>query len=151
MSIVERFSFSLRVTIVTAVLTLHTLLQLLCGGEEHRALSLLPTTGNTPCKEWSTNRSRGQNGGPVYSEHSIHILPLLTHFWRQEFSDKFADRHQILKFSSKRVTKRYAFELPDVPSECEYLEVKYSADYPAPSMDDKGRSYSRVFGTNTSW
>ena len=73
-----------------------------------------------------------------------------AHTRSQEFSDKFADRHQILKFSSKRVTKKYAFELPDVPSECEYLEVMYSAEYPAPPMNDKGRSYSRVFGTNTS-
>ena len=73
-------------------------------------------------------------------------LPLL-----QEFNEKFANKHQILKFTSKRVTKRYAFELLDVPSECEYLEVKYSCEYPAPPMDDKGRSYSRVFGTNTSW
>ena len=48
------------------------------------------------------------------------------------------------------MTKKYAFEFPDVPAESEYLEVRYSANAPAPSQNASGRSFSHVFGTNTS-
>ena len=50
----------------------------------------------------------------------------------------------------QRVTKRYAFDRPDVPRESEYLEVQYSTQYPAPPMNTSGRTFSHVFGTNTS-
>ncbi|MGH0191313.1 UNVERIFIED_CONTAM: hypothetical protein FKN15_059659 [Acipenser sinensis] len=49
----------------------------------------------------------------------------------QEFNE-IADRYKIMKFKSKKVVKNYAFEIPDVPAQSEYLEVRYS-----------------VFGTNT--
>uniref|UniRef100_A0A8D3D2K1 DNA polymerase n=1 Tax=Scophthalmus maximus TaxID=52904 RepID=A0A8D3D2K1_SCOMX len=39
-----------------------------------------------------------------------------------ELSEKF----KIMKFKSKVVEKNYSFEIPDVPSQCEYLEVRYS-------------------------
>jgi DNA polymerase alpha subunit A len=68
----------------------------------------------------------------------------------QEFNKSFAEPFKIMKFSSKRVEKKYAFEKTDVPSSVEYLEVKYLAKHRAPPMDSSGRSYSHVFGTNTS-
>ena len=52
--------------------------------------------------------------------------------------------------SLQRVSKRYAFHLPDVPHESEYLEVRYSADHPAPPINASGQTFTRVFGTNTS-
>lgn len=68
----------------------------------------------------------------------------------QEFSAKYADPYNIVRFTSKRVLKHYAFELPDVPPESEYLEVRYSHDCPAPPPNTKGQTFSHVFGINTS-
>ena len=67
-----------------------------------------------------------------------------------EFNSKYAERYRIMKFTSRRVTRCYAFDLPDVPQECEYLQVMYSAEYQAPPTNDKGKTFSRVFGTTTS-
>ncbi|XP_071001782.1 DNA polymerase alpha catalytic subunit-like, partial [Oncorhynchus clarkii lewisi] len=49
-----------------------------------------------------------------------------------------------------KVEKSYAFEIADVPTESEYLEVRYSAEYPSLPSDLKGATFSKVFGTNTS-
>ncbi|WFD34023.1 DNA-directed DNA polymerase [Malassezia cuniculi] len=49
----------------------------------------------------------------------------------------------------KWVTRKYAFELPDVPSEGEYLKVKYGFDEPQLPMDVSGSTFVRAFGTNT--
>ncbi|TRY69884.1 hypothetical protein DNTS_015347, partial [Danionella cerebrum] len=67
----------------------------------------------------------------------------------QEFSS-LSEKFKIMKFKSKPVTKNYAFEIPDIPSQSEYLEVKYSAELPSLSPDLKGSTFSHVFGTNTS-
>uniref|UniRef100_A0A8C9ZVL6 DNA polymerase n=1 Tax=Sander lucioperca TaxID=283035 RepID=A0A8C9ZVL6_SANLU len=48
------------------------------------------------------------------------------------------------------VEKSYAFEIPDVPTQSEYLEVRYSAEFPALPSDLKGATFSHIFGTNTS-
>ena len=67
-----------------------------------------------------------------------------------EFNSKYAEPKRIMKFTSRRVTRRYAFDLPDVPQESEYLQVMYSADYEAPPTNASGKTFSRVFGTTTS-
>uniref|UniRef100_A0A8C9S1J9 DNA polymerase n=1 Tax=Scleropages formosus TaxID=113540 RepID=A0A8C9S1J9_SCLFO len=67
----------------------------------------------------------------------------------QEFSD-LSEKFRIFKFKSKKVQKSYAFEIPDVPSQSEYLEVRYSAEMPQLPSDLKGATFSHVFGTNTS-
>uniref|UniRef100_A0A7N8XN96 DNA polymerase alpha catalytic subunit n=1 Tax=Mastacembelus armatus TaxID=205130 RepID=A0A7N8XN96_9TELE len=67
----------------------------------------------------------------------------------QEFNE-LSEKFKIMKFKSKKVEKNYAFEIPDVPSQCEYLEVRYSAEFPALPSDIKGATFSHVFGTNTS-
>lgn len=41
-----------------------------------------------------------------------------------EISDLFS-KHHITKFASKEVTRKYAFELQDVPAESNYLKVLY--------------------------
>lgn len=73
-----------------------------------------------------------------------------THARIQEVNSRYADRHKILRFTSKRVTRKYSFEKGWVPQECEYLMVRYSTDYPAPQPGDSGHTFSHVFGTNTS-
>uniref|UniRef100_A0A671T540 DNA polymerase n=1 Tax=Sinocyclocheilus anshuiensis TaxID=1608454 RepID=A0A671T540_9TELE len=67
----------------------------------------------------------------------------------QEFNS-LSEKLKIMKFKSKPVTKNYAFEIPDIPSQCEYLEVKYSAELPPLPSELKGSTFSHVFGTNTS-
>nr|XP_058965646.1 DNA polymerase alpha catalytic subunit-like [Pocillopora verrucosa] len=68
----------------------------------------------------------------------------------QEFNEKIATKHKIMKFISRKVQKAYAFEIEDVPVTSEYLEVRYSADGPQLPCDLSGQTFSHVFGTNTS-
>ncbi|KAG7275052.1 hypothetical protein CRUP_001772, partial [Coryphaenoides rupestris] len=67
----------------------------------------------------------------------------------QEFNE-LSEKFKIMKFKSKKVEKSYAFEIPDIPTQCEYLEVRYSAEYPTLPVDLKGATFSHVFGANTS-
>ncbi|XP_076014458.1 DNA polymerase alpha catalytic subunit [Genypterus blacodes] len=67
----------------------------------------------------------------------------------QEFSE-ISEKFKIMKFKSKKVEKNYAFEIPDVPTVSEYLEVRYSAEFPALPSDLRGATFSHIFGTNTS-
>ena len=48
------------------------------------------------------------------------------------------------------MNRKYSFEKAEVPQESEYLQVRYSMEYPAPQMTDSGLTFSHVFGTNTS-
>ena len=41
----------------------------------------------------------------------------------------YAAPFRIMRFSSKKVTKKYSFEKTDVPDCSEYLEVKYSVSH----------------------
>jgi DNA polymerase alpha subunit A len=50
----------------------------------------------------------------------------------------------------KPCTRKYAFELADVPKEAEYLKLLYPYSKNALPVDASGETYSRVFGTNTS-
>ncbi|KAK2155699.1 hypothetical protein LSH36_233g04020 [Paralvinella palmiformis] len=68
----------------------------------------------------------------------------------KEFNEVVAEKYKLMKFKSLKVVKDYAFELVDVPAQSEYLEVRYSAEYPQLPSDLKGETFSRVFGTNTS-
>ncbi|XP_049604706.1 DNA polymerase alpha catalytic subunit [Syngnathus scovelli] len=67
----------------------------------------------------------------------------------QEFSE-LSEKFKIMKFKSKKVEKNYAFEIPDISTQSEYLEIRYSADFPALPPDLKGATFSHIFGTNTS-
>jgi hypothetical protein len=54
-----------------------------------------------------------------------------------EFNEKIAKRYKIMQFGCKSVEKSYAFEHADVPNVGKYLEVVYSADFPALPADLK--------------
>jgi hypothetical protein len=45
---------------------------------------------------------------------------------------------------------KYAFEIADVPSEADYLQVIYSSKFPALPSDLKGETFSHIFGANQS-
>lgn len=68
----------------------------------------------------------------------------------KEFNGKIAERYKISEFRSKTSEKFYAFEHTDVPNQSEYLEVQYSAKYPALPSELTGETFSRVFGANQS-
>ncbi|KAH0557083.1 hypothetical protein GP486_005129, partial [Trichoglossum hirsutum] len=54
------------------------------------------------------------------------------------------DMHKI-----KPCTRKYAFELPGIPKEADYLKLLYSYDKPVLPIDMEGETFSHVFGTNT--
>ncbi|AEO69584.1 574569cc-4c6e-40cc-970a-558d0cd7ff86 [Thermothielavioides terrestris] len=54
------------------------------------------------------------------------------------------DMHKI-----KVCTRKYAFELPEIPSEAQYLKLLYPYTRPAIELGTKGETFSHVFGTNT--
>ncbi|KAJ3040455.1 DNA-directed DNA polymerase alpha catalytic subunit pol1 [Rhizophlyctis rosea] len=59
-------------------------------------------------------------------------------------------KHRIGTFKTKPVSRKYAFEIPGIPADSEYLKVLYSFKDPVIPSDSKGKSFSHVFGTNTS-
>jgi DNA polymerase alpha subunit A len=54
------------------------------------------------------------------------------------------DMHKI-----KPCLRKYAFELPDIPKEADYLKLLYPYSKPALPMELQGETFSHVFGTNT--
>ncbi|KAG7487342.1 hypothetical protein MATL_G00022240 [Megalops atlanticus] len=97
-----------------------------------RTMYLLP-------RERKVNMAMGQE-----TDSLVSIMDVYQEF--NELSEKF----KIMKFKSKKVEKNYAFEIPDVPTQSEYLEVRYSAEMPPLPSGLKGATFSHVFGTNTS-
>ena len=67
---------------------------------------------------------------------------------REEF-EEYRHRNHILQHRSRTIEKKYAFERESVPTESEYLEVKYSFTDPAVDPDFTGRTIEAVFGTTT--
>ncbi|KAL8775944.1 MAG: hypothetical protein Q9194_003481, partial [Teloschistes cf. exilis] len=49
----------------------------------------------------------------------------------------------------KPCSRKYAFELQDVPKEADYLKLMYPYDKPSLPIDLKGETFSHAFGTNT--
>lgn len=64
--------------------------------------------------------------------------------------DEIMSRLKVGMHKIKPCTRKYAFELPDIPKEAEYLKLLYPYDKPALPMETKGETFSHVFGTNTS-
>ncbi|KAH6627613.1 hypothetical protein F5144DRAFT_535367 [Chaetomium tenue] len=50
----------------------------------------------------------------------------------------------------KACTRKYAFELPDIPKKAQYMKLLYPYTKPAIELGTKGETFSHVFGTNTS-
>nr|CAD7392203.1 unnamed protein product [Timema cristinae] len=99
-------------------------------------------------------------------ERRIYLLPREEHFDMsknistgkevtlldvyQEFNEKVATKYKIFQFKSRKVEKKYGFDVAEVPLSSEYLEVRYSASDPVLPSDLQGSTFSHVFGTNTS-
>jgi DNA polymerase alpha subunit A len=48
------------------------------------------------------------------------------------------------------VSRKYAFELPGIPAESDYLKVLYPFSEPEIPSDLTGSSFAKIFGTKTS-
>ena len=73
--------------------------------------------------------------------------------------DALRKKHDIKEFDSCCVSRKYAFEIPGIPSESDYLKVVYPFDgkkngvnitEPALPAKTSGKSFSHLFGTGTS-
>ncbi|PHH86322.1 hypothetical protein CDD83_10414 [Cordyceps sp. RAO-2017] len=63
--------------------------------------------------------------------------------------DKMMTRMNVGMYKIKACSRKYAFELPDVPKETQYLKLLYPYNKPQIDMNASGETFSRVFGTNT--
>lgn len=93
-------------------------------------------------------------------DRKIYLLPRSEHLQSKEpvsianvyaEFDEIATKYKILDFKSRKIEKKYAFNLLGVPDVSEYLEVRYSAKCPALPSNLSGNTFSHVFGTNTSF
>ena len=64
--------------------------------------------------------------------------------------DQMMSKLKVRMHKIKPTTRKYAFEMPGIPKEAEYLKLFYPYDNPALPMETKGETFSHVFGTNTS-
>lgn len=63
--------------------------------------------------------------------------------------DTIMTRMNVGMYKIKACTRKYAFELPGIPSEGEYLKLLYPYTKPAIELGTTGQTFSHVFGTNT--
>jgi DNA polymerase alpha subunit A len=64
--------------------------------------------------------------------------------------DSIMSRHRVNLHKIKPCTRKYAFELANIPKEADYLKLLYGYDKMPLSADLTGETFSHVFGTNTS-
>ncbi|KAJ5787532.1 hypothetical protein N7457_002522 [Penicillium paradoxum] len=64
--------------------------------------------------------------------------------------DEMMSKLRVGMHKMKPCERKYAFEMPGVPKEAEYLKLLYPYDKAALPMETKGETFSNVFGTNTS-
>ncbi len=63
--------------------------------------------------------------------------------------DELMTRQRVDMHKIKPCTRKYAFELEDVPKEADYLKLLYPFTKPALSSEYVGQTFSHVFGVNT--
>jgi len=70
-----------------------------------------------------------------------------------DVSDEVEDlmsKHRVTMHKIKGCTRKYAFELPDIPREADYIKLLYGYDKMPLANDLTGETFSHIFGTNTS-
>ena len=63
--------------------------------------------------------------------------------------DGIMSKFRVNMHKIKPCSRKYAFELPGIPKEADYLKLLYPYDKPTLPADLKGETFSHVFGTNT--
>ncbi|KAL8952003.1 MAG: hypothetical protein Q9222_002049, partial [Ikaeria aurantiellina] len=64
-------------------------------------------------------------------------------------ADELMTKLRVGMHKIKPCSRKYAFELQDIPKEADYLKLMYPYDKPALPVDLKGETFSHTFGTNT--
>lgn len=64
--------------------------------------------------------------------------------------DQMMTKLKVQMHKMKPCSRKYAFELPDIPKEADYLKLLYPYDKPTLPEGTQGETFSHVFGTNTS-
>jgi DNA polymerase alpha subunit A len=63
--------------------------------------------------------------------------------------DTIMTKMNVGMYKIKACSRKYAFELPGIPAEGEYLKLLYPYTKPAIELGTQGETFSHVFGTNT--
>lgn len=63
--------------------------------------------------------------------------------------DTIMTKMNVGMYKIKACNRKYAFELPEIPKEAQYLKLLYPYTKPAIELGTKGQTFSHVFGTNT--
>ncbi|KAL2020351.1 hypothetical protein VTK56DRAFT_8480 [Thermocarpiscus australiensis] len=63
--------------------------------------------------------------------------------------DSIMTKMNVDMYKIKACTRKYAFELPEIPKEAQYLKLLYPYTKPAIELGRTGETFSHVFGTNT--
>lgn len=63
--------------------------------------------------------------------------------------DEIMTKMKVNMHKIKSCTRKYAFELPDIPKEGQYLKLLYPYTKPQIPAETTGETFSHVFGTNT--
>lgn len=63
--------------------------------------------------------------------------------------DALMTKMKVSMHKIKPCSRKYAFELPGIPKEADYLKLLYPYDKSSLPMDMQGETFSHVFGTNT--
>ncbi|KAL9941657.1 DNA-directed DNA polymerase alpha catalytic subunit pol1 [Verticillium nonalfalfae] len=63
--------------------------------------------------------------------------------------DALMTKMKIGKYKTKSCNRKYAFELPDIPKEGQYLKCLYPYSMAPVDAGETGETFSHVFGTNT--
>ncbi|KAJ1961736.1 DNA-directed DNA polymerase alpha catalytic subunit pol1, partial [Dipsacomyces acuminosporus] len=91
-------------------------------------------------------------------ERNLFLLPRINPGTSERFSvlevhsefESKALNLGITKFGCKPVQRKYAFEIPGIPTAAEYLKVIYGFDQPALAADFSGTTFECAFGTTYS-
>ncbi|CAM1502844.1 Fc.00g076200.m01.CDS01 [Cosmosporella sp. VM-42] len=63
--------------------------------------------------------------------------------------DEIMTKMKVGMYKIKACTRKYAFELPGVPKEAQYMKLLYPYTKPIVDVEKPGDTYSHVFGSNT--
>lgn len=63
--------------------------------------------------------------------------------------DELMSRLRVNMHKIKPCSRKYAFELQDIPKEADYLKLMYPYDKPSLPVDLQGETFSHAFGTST--
>ncbi|KAK3944235.1 putative dna polymerase [Diplogelasinospora grovesii] len=63
--------------------------------------------------------------------------------------DEIMTKMNVGMYKIKACTRRYAFELPDIPKEAQYMKLLYPYTKPQMDVNTTGETFSHVFGANT--